>query len=158
MGILVDGYYETYLDRAADAGGRAYWTEQMVAGMSQSVLATSFLASKEYIARNLSYTTYVNSLYERVLGRDSETAGRDYWVGRLENGLSRADAVVAFVQSAEKRTRVIDYYYDELLDRTVTADEIARHLATIEGSNDTLNDVIETILASDEYFAKAYGA
>lgn len=158
MGILVDGYYDTYLDRAADAGGREYWTQQMVDGMSQSVLAVAFLASDEYIARNASYSAYVDSLYQRVLGRESERAGHDYWVGQLESGLSRPDAVQVFVHSTEKQTRVIDSYYDTLLDRSVDADELAVYLALIKDSGSTLNDVVESILASEEYFAKAYGA
>jgi hypothetical protein len=122
------------------------------------VLAVAFLASDEYIARNASYSAYVDSLYQRVLGRESERAGHDYWVGQLESGLSRPDAVQVFVHSTEKQTRVIDSYYDTLLDRSVDADELAVYLALIKDSGSTLNDVVESILASEEYFAKAYGA
>jgi hypothetical protein len=53
---------------------------------------------------------------------------------------------------------VIDSYYDTLLDRSVDADELAVYLALIKDSGSTLNDVVESILASEEYFAKAYGA
>ena len=49
-GQLVDYMYQNTLDRPGDAGGRAYWTAQLDAGLTKADLLTNFAFSAEHRA------------------------------------------------------------------------------------------------------------
>jgi len=49
-GQLVDLMYQNSLDRAPDAGGRAFWTDQLDHGLSKGALLYEFSASAEHTA------------------------------------------------------------------------------------------------------------
>ncbi|SFO11228.1 DUF4214 domain-containing protein [Sphingomonas sp. OK281] len=49
-GQLVDLMYQNSLDRAPDAGGRAFWTDQLDHGLSKGALLYEFSASAEHAA------------------------------------------------------------------------------------------------------------
>ena len=48
---LTEGYYETFLQRAADPGGLSNWVGQLQKGLSFVTIAQQFLASDEYYNR-----------------------------------------------------------------------------------------------------------
>ncbi|OJU67441.1 MAG: hypothetical protein BGO05_23375 [Rhizobiales bacterium 63-7] len=92
--------YKAAFDRAADAGGSGYWIRKLDANeLSLQQTAKLFLSSPEFSARYGSMTDnqkYVEALYSNVLGRSSEKAGMDYWVGALNSGEYSQDKVLAF--------------------------------------------------------------
>ena len=46
---LVDSYYQNYLDRQPDLGGRGFWTEQLDKKiMSDAAVAIALLSTGEY--------------------------------------------------------------------------------------------------------------
>ncbi|MDZ4780178.1 MAG: DUF4214 domain-containing protein, partial [Planctomycetia bacterium] len=47
----VDGWYQLYLHRGADAGGLAYWTNLLSTGTNPTAIQTGFIASPEYYER-----------------------------------------------------------------------------------------------------------
>jgi len=47
---FLDVMYGTFFGRAADAGGKAYWSEQMSGGMSRLVTMVNFVNSAEFAA------------------------------------------------------------------------------------------------------------
>ena len=65
------------------------------------------MGSAEFIdlyGEDVSHATYVNNLYKNVLGREADTAGLNYWVGNLTNGIEeRHEALLGFSESAENK-------------------------------------------------------
>ena len=54
---------------------------------------------------NVSDSTYVNTLYKNVLGRDADAGGLNYWLGQLNSGAeTRYEVLLGFSESAENKT------------------------------------------------------
>ncbi|MDR7038072.1 peptidoglycan/xylan/chitin deacetylase (PgdA/CDA1 family) [Methylobacterium sp. BE186] len=95
--------YDAVLHRPSDVGGQNYWTGLHSAGLSLHDLAQGFLDSAEGQSHlgtgdNLSF---IQSLYRTALDREGEATGVQWWTSALDQGLSRADAVVSFAFSDE---------------------------------------------------------
>nr|WP_225866308.1 DUF4214 domain-containing protein [Prochlorococcus marinus] len=100
--------YNAAFARFPDASGLEYWIRQRSSGAnSERVVAQSFLGSAEFIelyGEDVSHANYVNNLYKNVLGREADTAGLNYWVGNLTNGIEeRHEALLGFSESAENK-------------------------------------------------------
>ncbi len=155
--------YMAALGRRADFGGVEYWAGRYADGLSLRQMARLFVGSTEFRTTygDLDDTEFVQLVYENVLDRDASEADLDYWVGRLEAGLSRAEMMVFFSESAENKalTRpVVDAseIWFGLLGRTPSQTELdaaAVRVGTLEGRL----EVIEEIITSAEY-AERVGA
>lgn len=101
--------YQTVFDRAPDPEGFAYWTDQVSSGLSLTGMAADFAGSPEFEDRygsDLTDAELVDALYQNVLGRAGEAAGRAFWLGELDAGrLSRIQVLVAFSESKENVVR-----------------------------------------------------
>lgn len=96
--------YEALLGRSADQAGTHYWLDNVAAnGGNVTSIASAFLASSEYQSKmgGASDATFVQSLYQNMLGRSADAAGLAYWESTLADGASRASVVVSIVGSAE---------------------------------------------------------
>ena len=115
---VLDGYYRTTLGRKADAGGRAYWTDQMRRGLTASQVAVYFYASDEYHARSGGTDrAWLTDLYEQLLQRAPDAGGLQYWHDQLSSGTSRPVAATYFYGSLESRRMRVTNLYGVLLDR-----------------------------------------
>jgi hypothetical protein len=97
-------------DRFPDRAGLGFWIEQLDAGASLRAMADAFINSSEFVAthgRMLSNTEFVDVLYYNILNRLGETAGINYWVDRLEAGISRTDLLLAFSESSENKENIV---------------------------------------------------
>jgi serralysin len=86
-----------------------YWIGNFSSGKDdERAVASSFLASAEFKQRygeNVSDSTYVNTLYKNVFGRDADTGGLNYWLGQLNSGIeTRYEILLGFSESAENKT------------------------------------------------------
>ncbi len=90
-------------DRLPDREGLAYWMQAQKDGMNRSKISASFVASAEFQKTYgaLDNTAFVDRVYQNVLHRSSDAAGKAYWLGQLGNGLSRGDMLAGFTESAE---------------------------------------------------------
>ena len=100
--------YNAAFARFPDCDGLKYWIGEFSSGRnSERIVAQSFLASDEFRERygeNVSSATYVNTLYQNVLGRDADPSGMNYWLGRLNSGLeTRYEVLLGFAESAENK-------------------------------------------------------
>ena len=100
--------YHAAFKRLPDADGLKYWIDQFSSGRNTiRVVASSFLESAEFkqsYGENVSDSTYVNTLYKNVLGRDVDTEGLNYWVGSLSSGAeTRYEVLLGFSESAENK-------------------------------------------------------
>ncbi len=81
--------YIASFNRAPDALGLNYWGSQFKDGMALRDIAASFFAQPEAAAAypaGQPTDTFVNAVYNNVLGRSADAAGLGYWAGQLANG------------------------------------------------------------------------
>ena len=100
--------YNASFKRLPDSDGLAYWIDNFSSGRNSiRVVASSFLGSDEFAERygdNVSDSTYVNTLYKNVLGRDADAGGLNYWLGQLNSGAeTRYEVLLGFSESAENK-------------------------------------------------------
>lgn len=92
--------YQAVFNRAPDPAGAKYWISEIYEGLgkSQAEIA-SFIATDDQAEFRTAYadiTTneeFVERIYQNMLGRPAEPEGKAYWVGQMNNGLSRANTV-----------------------------------------------------------------
>lgn len=155
--------YMAALGRSADRDGVEYWVGRARAGLSLRQMARLFVGSPEFRTTygSLDDEEFVALVYENVLDRPASASDSEYWVGRLEAGLTRAELMVFFSESQENKalTRpVVDAteIFFGLLGRAPTASELdsaAARVGTLAGRL----EVIDEIITSQEY-AERVGA
>ena len=102
---FVDLIYKNVLNRTADAGGRAFWIDQLNQGMTRGAVMTNFSESAE----NISVTqpkVGVARLYLALFQRTPDAGGWASWTGQVAQGMSIAALADVFRQSAEYAKRV----------------------------------------------------
>lgn len=102
--------YQAAFDRIPDKGGLGYWIDQMDNGTSLLNVSNSFINSAEFkslYGANPTDMQFIDSLYNNVLHRDPDQGGYDFWVGTLNAGVSRAQVLVEFSQSAENQAQTL---------------------------------------------------
>jgi uncharacterized delta-60 repeat protein len=95
--------YLAYFLRVPDYAGLQFWVD-FSRTESLEGISDAFASSPEFAARYGSTTDeeFVALVYQNVLGRAPDTAGRDFWVGQLASGArTRGQVMVAFSESAE---------------------------------------------------------
>ncbi|AWN43497.1 DUF4214 domain-containing protein [Methylobacterium durans] len=166
--------YDAVFDRACDVGGQQYWTEARGNGLSLRDLADTLLRSGEGQSHlgQADDRAFVESLYHTALGREGDTGGTAYWTEALGDGLSRADAILAFAFSEENLADLQPAYtygvftadkdaggaarlYYGLLDRAPDADGLAAWTAALKGGLSEVGTA-QAFLDSAEYKGK-YG-
>ena len=106
--------YKAALDRTPDERGLAGWIKFMDEGGALNTMAQQFINSQEFNVKYgaLDNTGFINQLYKNVLARNGEPTGVAGWVGGLNNGLSRAEVLKGFSESAENQANVIGQIKD----------------------------------------------
>lgn len=99
--------YGAYFGRSPDAEGFAFWLDKINSGeWTNSGASTYFANSPEFVERfgsDLSDGDFINRLYLNALCREPEPSGRSFWVGKLEEGMSRGQMVLLVSDSDEFR-------------------------------------------------------
>ncbi len=100
--------YQAAFGRTPDGAGFEYWASEHRLGAAFEDIANAFVMSDEFAQRfgtDLSDAGFVDALYNNVLGRDGDAAGRSFWQARLEAGAERAQVLAAFADSPENIER-----------------------------------------------------
>lgn len=99
---FVQRLYHYCLDREADEAGISDWINRLTTKKENGgQVAAGFLFSDEFTARNVSDEQYVDILYRVFLGREADASGREYWLEKLRNGMSRLYVMNGFSASEE---------------------------------------------------------
>lgn len=106
--------YKAAFDRTPDAVGLRNWTYGLDAGLSLRDAAKGFIESAEFRTKfgAPDNTGFVTLLYQNVLHRAPDARGLADWKGGLDAGMSRADVLVGFSESAENQAAVIGVIKD----------------------------------------------
>ena len=94
--------YTLCLGRKADPAGIKYWAEQLDnKTQSGAQVGYHFVFSEEYKKKNTSNEEYVKMLYQVFMNRQADKGGLNYWVGLLNDGMSREYVYKGFAESKE---------------------------------------------------------
>jgi hypothetical protein len=98
--------YFAYFLRIPDYGGLIYWATQARGGMTLDTISQAFAQSPEFVQMygSLDDATFVDRLYQNVLGRAADATGRTYWTGQLtSHALTRGQLMLKFSESPENQ-------------------------------------------------------
>lgn len=142
--------YEELLGRTPDPQGLTFWTNYLRTGSVNS-LRFQHLASPEYY-RNAGGTNdgYVRQLYRDLLGREIDSSGLRFYVGRLDAGTPTWWVSRSIYESNESLGNRVTAYYTDILGRAPTATEMAKGVQLIFGGDERAVQAV--LLASDEAF------
>ena len=108
--------YYAALDRAPDAAGLIYYRNILENGADLSDIANGFAASPEFrdTYGPLNNGQFVDLLYNNVLGREADAAGRDYYIQLLRSGqVDRGDVLLGFSESPEHQAVTANVVLDD---------------------------------------------
>jgi hypothetical protein len=111
LGIVVDGLYLKILKRPSDSDGRSFFVSFLQNGGTVEQAIINMLMSGEYVINFARFnTSFVETLYARILGRAGSTFEVDSWTSAIPL-LGRAAVADAFLKSAEFRSDAIEGLY-----------------------------------------------
>ena len=103
---FVDRVYRNVLGRAPDAGGLAFWTQQINSGMTRGEMMVQFSESAEYKA-TIDSEVFVTMMYVGMLRREPDPAGFNFWVGYKDSGQSGQALINGFLAAPEYHNRFL---------------------------------------------------
>ena len=110
-GAQVFRVFQATLGRSPDSTGYGNWSERLDHGeMTLLEVIDGFVRSPEFQTSYgaLGNAAFVRLLYQNVLDRDADANGLANWTARLDSGMSRAEVVRGFSESAEFRENTND--------------------------------------------------
>lgn len=170
--------YRATLDRDPDTAGHRDWMQRLLGEeLTLAEVASGFVGSPEFqsVYGNLTDTAFIELLYTNVLNRASDAGGLANWLGRLQDGLSRAEVVTGFSESREFKNATLrdSLVFDAERTAPNWCDDIFRlYRATLDrapdiagfenwaealGDGRSIADVVTGFVASQE-FQNTYGA
>ena len=93
--------YRNILGRSADTEGLNTWTGKLVNGSGGAEIVKDLIFSQEFENKNYSDGEVVDILYQAMLGRGADEAGKTDWVNRLQQGVSYRYLINGFACSEE---------------------------------------------------------
>jgi hypothetical protein len=152
--------YEGVFPRIPDAGGVLYWRHRVTTGLSVPGVAANLVASAEFRSAHdaQSNATFVNAMYQQMLGRAPDSGGASYWTSMLDRGGSRATFVYGVATSTEFVLRwaassAVNEVYIGMLRRTADAGGSSYWLGQIR-SGMTPAAFVAAVYGSSEYAAR----
>lgn len=101
--------YQAAFNRTPDVAGLGFWINAMDQAVPLAEVAAGFINSAEFTAlygANPANETFVTRLYNNILHRAPEPGGYAFWINSLNVGVSRAQVLVEFSESAENKSGV----------------------------------------------------
>ena len=99
---FVTRLYNKALGRSGDDQGMEDWCRIILRKeQTMETVAYGFIFSQEFLSHNTTNEEFVRILYRTFLNRESDAAGFNDWVGRLNQGTGREFVFQGFARSAE---------------------------------------------------------
>ena len=126
---IIQNAYLAYYGRPADPGGLGYWAGRLKdAGGNLDEIIAAFGNSAEFTDRfgALDTTELVNAIYQRLLKRDAEPDGLEFYRGLLESGEKNLGSIALDIfngveRVGERQIPPLDWEIIEELQRTANA-------------------------------------
>ena len=173
---FVDRMYRTFLDREADAAGKADWVSILDSCCSYAYILNSFAGSQEFINlcdsygitagsyesseprdKNADLTAFVSRMYTKALGRAYDVSGLNGWTGDYLDGKATADKIAyGFILSDEFVNRnlsdeaYVDTLYRTFFDREPDEGGKAGWLDELNNGA-SRKDVLDGFLGAEEF-------
>ena len=131
---LVELYVASF-NRAPDVLGLTYWGGRLSDGMALANIAKSFFDQPETIAAyptTMPDTDFVTKIYNNVLNRAPDDAGKSYWLDELKTGhVTRDTFMLTIINGARAST-------GSLVDQQTLSDKelVGAHFALTKGLSD----------------------
>lgn len=153
LGLVVDGLYRDALGREPDAAGRRYWTSRLRAGAFVNSLGSAIYGSAEFF-ENAGSTPdgFVRALYTRILHREADAPGVDFWSDQIEAG-QRGAVASAFFSSPESRSDRVLALYHSVLGRAPDPDGLGYWMTRLLSENDVRLAV--QLASSNEFYNRS---
>ncbi|WP_394425064.1 DUF4214 domain-containing protein [Vreelandella stevensii] len=104
----ITGLYGQVLGRQGDVAGVQYWAQMHEEGLGRADMAMLFVNSLEageaLSAQNGNTEALLEVLYQALLGRAADSAGKAYWLEQLASEATLRDVVDGFMVSTEMRS------------------------------------------------------
>ncbi len=101
----VDRVYQNVLGRGPDASGRAYWIEQLEAGVERGVVMARFSEGPEFKGQTDGLVR-ATMLYVGMLRRTPEAEGLAFWASRIDAGVPYREVMAGFLYGPEYAGRM----------------------------------------------------
>lgn len=99
---LVTRFYRGCMGREPDSGGLNYWAQRLHKKKTTGAgMLEYFFNSSEFQSQGVTDEEYVNRLYLVIFNRNADASGKEYWLERLANGVSRTHLLYQFGASKE---------------------------------------------------------
>jgi hypothetical protein len=147
---LATQLYFWLLDRAPDPVGLEAWRKALENGMSRQAAITGFLSSNEYLSANPPPNAFVHSLYRRLLNREPDPAGFNFWVDQMNQGMQPDEVARHFLNSEEFCRNYARGLYNRFLRREPDAVGWTAWTDALKGGL-AHQDAMVGFLASPEY-------
>ncbi len=99
---FVERAYNLMLGREAEEAGKNFWCEKLNnKTITSAEMISQFVESNEFQGFNIPNDEVVEILYNVMLDRASDAAGKDYWMEFLNNGCSHRKVIDGFAKSTE---------------------------------------------------------
>ncbi|MBO4496035.1 MAG: DUF4214 domain-containing protein [Clostridiales bacterium] len=101
---FVERLYTIALNRASEPEGKAFWVKEIEDGNRTGGDCAYFflIEAPEFKNRGLSDEDFVETLYKTFFDRDSEAAGKKFWVDQLKHKtMTRDQVIMGFIDSKE---------------------------------------------------------
>ncbi|HQU43746.1 MAG TPA: SdrD B-like domain-containing protein, partial [Pirellulales bacterium] len=101
-------------------------------------------------------TTYINAVYQALLGHAPDSTGLSYWQQQMTAGASRATVAQGIWDSQEHRTDEVDQFYEEFLGRPFDSAGQGFWTAAFD-TGGTEQIEVEGFITSAEFLSKNQG-
>jgi photosystem II stability/assembly factor-like uncharacterized protein len=155
--LLIMTFYSTYLGRPASPSDISNWLPQLQRGLTDEAFQAAILGSDEYFAdHGSSNPSWLDALYNDVLGRAPDSSGQSQFLGQLQAGISRTTVALELLTSAEYRTILIQADFMKYLGRAASPADVTSFTTALQnGATDEA--IIATLVSSAEYYANKQG-
>lgn len=100
---LVSSLYISVYNRAPEASGLSYWTQELDSGsISFAQLTENFITHPVFLQNygSLSHLEMVSQFYQNVLGHAGDAEGLQYWASLLDAGSSTGEVLSSFLTAS----------------------------------------------------------
>lgn len=122
--------FQRAFGRAIDSSGRAYWSKKLIT-LTRPQILSRLTGSSEYFRKHGGTTSsFVDAVYQSVLGRTADPSGRAYWIRKIDGGDSILHVAQSLVKSSEFKRHEVDAAFQQVLRRAPSTQERTDGLVT----------------------------